>query len=81
MAQDPFMIRTLARHVAEDLRARGVASAEVRAESFAALNGRPLQRLIDPRVDLARPSPPGWILPFNRDRAEPEFPDVLLDQD
>lgn len=70
MAQDPFMVRTLARHVAEDMGAHGVKFPEVRAESFAALNGRPLQRLIDPRVDLARPSPPDWIMPLNRDPPE-----------
>ena len=38
-----------------------------RAFFFAALNGRPVQRLIDPRVDLAAPSPPGWIVPLERD--------------
>ena len=32
-----------------------MAGVEVRAESFAVLNGRPVQRLIDPRVDLASP--------------------------
>jgi vitamin K-dependent gamma-carboxylase len=63
MAQDPSMIRALARHVAEDYRARGLGDLEVSAESFAALNGRPLQRLIDPRVDLAGPTAGEWIVP------------------
>ena len=67
MAQDPFMVRALARHVAAGLQARGIAGVEVRADSFASLNGRPVQRLIDPRVDLAAPSPPGWIVPLERD--------------
>ena len=31
MAQDPFMVRALARHVAADLHARGMADVEVRA--------------------------------------------------
>jgi hypothetical protein len=55
-----------ARHVAADWQARGIAHVEVRADSFAALNGRPVQRLIDPGVDLAAPSPPGWIVPLER---------------
>jgi vitamin K-dependent gamma-carboxylase len=71
MAQDPFMVRALARHIASDLRARGVAGVEVRADSFAALNGRPVQRLIDPRVDFAGQAPPDWIVPLNRDAAAP----------
>jgi vitamin K-dependent gamma-carboxylase len=69
MAQDPFMVRALARHVAADLRARGNREVEVRAESFASLNGRPPQYLIDPRVDLVGPLGPGWILPLNRNVA------------
>ena len=66
MAQDPFMIRTLARHVAADLRARGIGDVEVRADSFAALNGHPLQRLIDPDVDLSAALPANWIVPLDR---------------
>jgi vitamin K-dependent gamma-carboxylase len=66
MAQDPFMIRALARHVAADLRARGLGDVEVRADSFAALNGHPLQRLIDPEVDLTTALPPNWIVPRDR---------------
>jgi hypothetical protein len=70
MAQDPFMVRALARHIAADLRTRGIAGVEVRADSFASLNGRPLQRLIDPEVDLAAPAQPSeWIVPLKR---EPE---------
>jgi len=64
MAQDPFMVRALARHVAADLHARGSGEVAVRADAFAALNGRPVQRLIDPHVDLTAPVPPGWIVPL-----------------
>ena len=72
MVQDPFMVRSLARHVAAELRTKGRPEVEVRAESFASLNGRPPTYLIDPRVDLAGPVPADWILPLNRDcRAEP----------
>ena len=63
MAQDPFMVRALARHVAADLAARGFPGVEVRADAFATLNGRPLQRFIDPRVDLAGPETAEWLLP------------------
>jgi hypothetical protein len=66
MAQDPFMIRALARSVAADLESHGAAGAEVRAEAFATLNGRPLQRLIDPRVNLAGPDRADWIAPLKR---------------
>ena len=62
MAQDPFMIRALARHIADDFRARGIGDVEVHAESFATLNDRPAQRLIDPRLDLAAQPSQSWIL-------------------
>ena len=67
MAQDPFMVRDLARHIAEVLRAQGLSRVSVRAESYASLNGRATQRLIDPDVDLAGPLPPDWIVPLRRD--------------
>jgi hypothetical protein len=79
MAQDPFMIRTLARHVAADLRARGMNGIEVHAESFAALNGRPVQRLIDPDADLAGPLSTNWIVPLKRDTTEWAKSDALID--
>jgi hypothetical protein len=60
------MVRALARHVAADLHARGIADVEVRADSFAAFDGRPVQRVIDPHADLVAPSPPGWIVPLAR---------------
>jgi vitamin K-dependent gamma-carboxylase len=67
MAQDPFIVRALARHVADDLRTHGFTGVEIRADSFASINGRPLQRLIDPRVDLARPISVPWIVPLRRE--------------
>jgi vitamin K-dependent gamma-carboxylase len=67
MGQDPYMVRALARYIADDYRARGIANVRVHAESFATLNGRPAQRLIDPTVDLAAPSSAEWIVPFKRD--------------
>jgi hypothetical protein len=70
MAQDPEMIRTLARQIAADWRVRGMPGVEVRADAFAALNGRPLQRLLDPHVDLAEPHLSNWIVPL-----QPDSPD------
>lgn len=62
MAQDPAMIRTLAIHIAEDLRARGHGNVQVFADVYASLNGRAAQRLIDPSVDLAGALPSNWIM-------------------
>ena len=64
MAQDPDLIRAMARHLAADLRRHGFKKIEIHADAFATLNGRPSQRLIDPKVDLASHVPNGWILPM-----------------
>lgn len=70
MAQDPAMIRTLAQHIASDLRARGWARVQIYADSYASLNGRPSQRLVDPSVDFAAPLPSVWITELRRDASE-----------
>jgi len=64
MAQDPFLIRELARHIAQDLQAQGHPRVEVFADAFAALNGNPSRRLIDPNVNLAGEASSDWILPW-----------------
>lgn len=68
MSPQPDMVLEAARVIAADFRARGVQEPAVYADAFAALNGRPMQRLIDPRVDLAREvdglSNKTWILPM-----------------
>ena len=62
MAQDPWMIRDFARHLARKHHAT-----KVRVDAFAALNARPSQRLIDPHIDLAsHPLPDGWIVPLRK---------------
>ena len=66
MAQDPYLIRQFARHLAADLKARGQPAAQVRVNAYASLNGRPSQPLIDPTVDLARAPGSGWIVPLQR---------------
>ncbi|MEQ8888722.1 MAG: HTTM domain-containing protein, partial [Sandaracinaceae bacterium] len=66
-AGQPDLILQLAHHIRDDLRARGHARVEVRADAWASLNGRPSARLIDPNVDLAAVedgfAPADWILP------------------
>jgi hypothetical protein len=64
MAQDPDLIRAMARHLGEDLKARGFTEIQIHADAFATLNGRPSQRIIDPAVDLAARVPSGWIVPL-----------------
>jgi len=68
MSPQPDMVLEAARVIAADYRARGVVQPAVYADAFASLNGRPMQRLVDPRVDLAREvdglSNKTWILPM-----------------
>jgi vitamin K-dependent gamma-carboxylase len=79
MAPQPDMVLEAARVVAADFRARGVIDPAVYADGFAALNGRPLARLIDPSVDLTRESDglsnKTWILPM---KTRPETEVALL---
>jgi vitamin K-dependent gamma-carboxylase len=53
MSTQPDMIHEYALAVAERLRAGGHAGIAIHADAWASLNGRPSQRLIDPRVNLA----------------------------
>lgn len=68
MSTQPDMVLEAARTVAADYRARGLVRPAVYADAFASLNGRPMQRLLDPTVDLAREvdglSNKTWILPM-----------------
>ena len=63
LVTDPELIRQAAHAVA---RAHGP-GAEVRADAYVSLNGRPAERIVDPDVDLAaepwRLGPQPWILP------------------
>jgi hypothetical protein len=63
MAQDPWMIRAFARHVACELRDRGRGDVEIRADAYASLNGNPSRRMIDPRADLVTARIEDCILP------------------
>ena len=68
MSPQPDLVLQAAQVVAADFRARGVVEPAVYVDAFASLNGRPAQRLVDPRVDLARErdglSNKTWILPM-----------------
>lgn len=64
MAQDPYLIREMARRMANDLKNKGEPNVKINVESFATLNGRPSQRFIAPNVDLAKAVSDGWILPL-----------------
>jgi hypothetical protein len=66
MAQDPYLIREMARRFETDIAASGSTTVQIQTEAFATLNGRPSQRLIDPRASLTARSAHGWILPLAR---------------
>jgi hypothetical protein len=74
MAPQPDMVLQAAHVVAADFRARGVQAPAVYVDAFASLNGRAMQRLIDPRADLARAaddlSNKPWILPMKTPQAD-----------
>ena len=68
MSTQPDMVLEAARTVAADYRKRGLVEPAVYVDAFASLNGRAMQRLLDPTVDLAREvdglSNKTWILPM-----------------
>jgi hypothetical protein len=62
LGQDPRLIIAFARYLAREVRERGGRDVAVFADAFASLNGRPLQRLIDPEVDLTRERLPEAVI-------------------
>ncbi len=68
MSTTPDMVLQFAKYLAEEKRGEGHARVEVRAHIHASLNGRPMQPLIDPRIDLAAQPrnllPAHWIAPL-----------------
>ncbi|TPV96950.1 MAG: HTTM domain-containing protein [Myxococcales bacterium FL481] len=70
MSTAPDMIHEYALHLAQRLRARGHREVQVYADAYAALNGRPSQRLIDPTIDLAavprRAGSGSFVVPLHR---------------
>ena len=67
MSGQPDMILQLAHHISSDYEARGYGPVQVYADSMVSLNGRRAQRMIDPKIDLARVDDgmrrAAWILP------------------
>jgi vitamin K-dependent gamma-carboxylase len=73
----PEMIRQLAQEIARRLRDDGWTAVEVHVAVAAQLNGRPMQLMIDPSIDLAaRPftlfAAADWIVPL--EPVPPQFP-------
>lgn len=64
MAQDPDLIRAMARRLAAELKEQGQPQARVEVDAYATLNGHPSQRIIKPGIDLAGPLPSDWIVPL-----------------
>jgi len=67
MATRPRLILKYAHHLHQSLKGEGSGRWAVHADSRAALNGRPVQTLVDPTVDLASQDicgPPTWIVPL-----------------
>ncbi len=68
MSTRPDMILTFSHFLANELRKQGYEKIEIRAEVWTSLNGRKLQLLVDPSVNLAAQSrsllPAKWILPL-----------------
>ena len=63
MSGQPDLIVQLARHIAEDLRARGYQVTAIRARTAVSLNGRAPAAMIDPTIDLVTASTERWVLP------------------
>jgi hypothetical protein len=67
MSSQPDLILQLAHRIRDDYAAKGLGPVEVRADTWVSLNGRPIHRLIDPNVDLARIEDgfgkANWIMP------------------
>jgi vitamin K-dependent gamma-carboxylase len=62
MSAQPDLILQLARHIAADLKTKGLAVTEVRADVVASLNAKPPERLIDPAANLLLATDTSFIL-------------------
>lgn len=68
LSTQPDLIQSYAHHLADTYAIEIGRRPEVRAESWAALNGRRSQRFVNPEVDLAATprstAPKTWVLPL-----------------
>jgi hypothetical protein len=76
MAQDPYLIREMARFLARQDDGSGTAWGSVYADAFATMNGWPGRRLINQNVNLADARIENWILPFAQNEREGGAKDV-----
>lgn len=83
MVTQPDMIQQYARHLSIRYASNDGRPAEVFVDAWAALNGRPSQRYIDPNINLAAEPrslvPKSWILPLDSDAVghhQPERPQL-----
>lgn len=78
MSGQPDLVLQLAHRIQRDFEARGEGPVEVRAESYASLDGRPGALLIDPDVDLTTVrdgvAPARWIRPAPTEPPPPTRP-------
>lgn len=72
MTTRPTMLLQFAHWLRDKYRSQGMTNVEVYAESYARLNGREEQRLVDNTVDLAKVEwsvfPADWIVPLHTER-------------
>jgi hypothetical protein len=67
MSGQPDLIVQLARHIADDLRARGYRVTAIRARAVVSLNGRTPIEMMDPAIDLVTAPTDRWVLPGPED--------------
>lgn len=77
----PHMILQYAHYLKEFMEKKGVKDPEIRAISFISLNGRKLQQMIDPNVDLANEDYKTfvnnkWILPLTSDEGFAKYEQI-----
>ena len=77
-ANDPDMILQFCRYLKQEQEAQGFEDYEVYARVLVSLNGRPMQLLVDPQVDLASQArtlwPAPWINPLTTPLPDPGKP-------
>lgn len=72
MRTRPMMILQFSHWLRDNYREQGMKNVEIYVDSFASLNGREEQRLVDPSYDLAQIEwsvwPAEWIVPLHTER-------------
>lgn len=71
MAKRPYMIRQFAHYLAKVYEKKGMKGVEIYAKIKVSLNGRPLQYIVDPEVDLAKQPISYWKADWIKPLAHP----------